>query len=269
MFSIIVVTCLLALVAGDPIQRHLLRPSTKDNQFSPSSGRIVGGEPADIEDHPWQASLQIAGFHFCGGSIISKDIILTAGHCTTSYPAASITVRVGSHTKDQGGDLIQVAQVIRHEDYSSNRYGIPINDVALLKLSRPIEFSDKAQEVGLFDLDEAAKEGTAATISGWGSLEEGGFTPNILYSVEVPIITKKLCNKAYNAYGGIPKGQICAAYPLGGKDSCQGDSGGPLVINKRQAGIVSWGNGCARKGFPGVYTEIAAFRDWIKEHARV
>ena len=105
------------------------------------------------------------------------------------------------------------------------------------------------------------------TISGWGALVEGGGAPEVLQTVDVPIVTKSECSKAYQTWGGIPEGQICAAFPAGGKDTCQGDSGGPLVIAGRQAGIVSWGNGCARKGYPGVYTEVAAFRDWVVKHA--
>lgn len=237
------------------------------NPFTPQ-GRIVGGEEADIEDHPWQASLQVLGFHFCGGSIISPDVILTAGHCTT-HPASMITVRVGSSRKSSGGTLFTVKKIERHEDFKTNRYGIPENDVAILKLSRSIQLSETAQPVQLFAQREEANEGVLATITGWGAIREGTSTTDVLRTVDVPIITKAECSKAYSSFGGVPNGQICAAYPEGGKDSCQGDSGGPLVIGGRQAGIVSWGNGCAREGYPGVYTEIAAVRDWLAKHANV
>ena len=238
------------------------------NPFTPQ-GRIVGGRETSIEEHPWQVSLQTFGFHFCGGSIISKDTILTAGHCTTSYPASYITVRVGSSRTARGGALHQVDQIVRHEQFKTNMYGIPENDVAVLKLKTSIELGKTAQPIPLFEQDEESVEGVLSTISGWGATTEGGSTPEVLRTVDVPIVTKTECNKAYESFGGVPAGQICAAFPAGGKDTCQGDSCGPLVIAGRQAGIVSWGNGCARKGYPGVYTEIAAFRDWLTKNAGV
>ena len=59
---------------------------------------------------------------------------------------------------------------------------------------------------------------------------------------------------------------ICAGLEEGGKDSCQGDSGGPLVSGNVLAGIVSWGYGCAVAGYPGVYTEVAHFSNWINQN---
>lgn len=89
--------------------------------------------------------------------------------------------------------------------------------------------------------------------------------PSVLQTVEVPIVDKKSCNRAYFLSGGISKGQVCAGYLEGGKDSCQGDSGGPLVCNGSLSGIVSYGNGCAAPGFPGVYSDVAYYKDWIDE----
>ncbi|KAJ8667236.1 hypothetical protein QAD02_008898 [Eretmocerus hayati] len=243
---------------------------TRPRSLSPgSNGRIVGGEPAQIEDHPWQVSLQSRGMHFCGGSIISSTIILTAAHCAEDESASSMTVRVGSRLKDKGGSLHEVSSIRVHEKYHTNKYGVPINDLALIILAEPIVLGRGSHPVALFDKAEKTLEGAVSTLSGWGSLDEDGTSSNELYTVDIPVISVKDCSEAYDKQGGVPARQICAAYPPGGKDSCQGDSGGPLVIGNRQAGIVSWGNGCARRGYPGVYTEIAAFRDWIKKHAKV
>jgi trypsin len=176
---------------------------------------------------------------------------------------------VGSSTTKSGGSLHRVTEIVRHEGYRTNMYGIPENDVAVLKLETSIELSEIAQPVELFSVNEEAFEGVLSTITGWGSVREGGSAPEILQSVNVPIVAKVECSKAYKSWGGLPDGQICAAYPTGGKDACQGDSGGPLVINGRLAGIVSWGNGCARKGYPGVYTEVASVRKWINKNVGV
>ncbi|NP_001166051.1 serine protease 11 precursor [Nasonia vitripennis] len=267
MLGIIVLCVAFVLASGNPIPASpIARPAM--DPFYPQ-GRIVGGRETTIEEHPWQVSLQVLGFHFCGGSIISEDTILTAGHCTVGYPASMMAVRLGSSRTDRGGVLHEVREIVRHENYKTNILGIPVNDVAVLKLKASIKLDNTRQPVPLFDLNEVAPEGVLSTISGWGDLEEAGASPDVLHTVDVPIVTKTECNKAYESWGGIPEGQICAAFPAGGRDTCQGDSGGPLVLAGRQAGIVSWGNGCARKGYPGVYTEIASFRDWIKEHATV
>jgi trypsin len=83
--------------------------------------------------------------------------------------------------------------------------------------------------------------------------------------VDVPIVDKVTCNDNYSGYGGIPPNQICAGLAEGGVDSCQGDSGGPLFKDAAVYGIVSWGVGCAYPNYPGVYTEVSAYSDWIAQ----
>ncbi|XP_044019239.1 trypsin-1-like [Aphidius gifuensis] len=233
------------------------------NPFTPN-GRIVGGKPVDIQDAPHQVSLQNYGFGFCGGTIIGSQWVLTAAHCAV-YTASQITVRAGSTTKGSGGSVHTVSKVIKHEKYKTNMYGVPINDVALLKINEPFTFDETRQAIELFSFKEEIVEGIHSVITGWGAVFEGGATTEVLNTVSVPIVSKEACDKAYSVYGGLPDGQICAAHPDGGKDACQGDSGGPLTVDGRLAGIVSWGNGCARPRYPGVYTEVAYFRDWIQE----
>ena len=104
-------------------------------------------------------------------------------------------------------------------------------------------------------------------------LQEGGQTPNTLYSVVVPIVDRATCEKAYQSLNEITARMICAGEA--GKDSCQGDSGGPVVAgegdNRAQVGIVSWGLGCAEAGYPGVYTNVANedIRSFIQKQAGV
>lgn len=219
-----------------------------------------------IETFPYQVSLQVNGGHMCGASIISANWIVTAGHCV-DFETEYMTVRAGTSFSRSGGTIHKVKKVIRHEKYYTNEYGVPLYDIAVISVKKPFKFGDSRQPINLFKKAEKSKAGVKSIITGWGSTGSG--SPSQLQTVTVPIITKKLCNDAYKNYGGIPKGQICAAYyGEGGKDACQGDSGGPLAIDGRLAGIVSWGNGCADPDYPGVYTEIAHYRDWIKKHVK-
>ncbi|XP_011502149.1 PREDICTED: trypsin-1-like, partial [Ceratosolen solmsi marchali] len=238
----------------------------KINPFFPN-GRIIGGENAVIESFPYQISLEYLGYHTCGGSIISAHYVVTAGHCV-DVRAAYLTIRAGSSLKGQGGSVHQVDKIIRHEQYFTNDYGVPHYDVSLLHVKQPFQFDDSRQPINLFDVAEESEPGVKSIITGWGNTGKG--SPIQLQTVSVPIVSKTICNNAYSKFGGIPEGQICAAYyGVGGKDACQGDSGGPLSIDGRLAGIVSWGNGCALAKYPGVYTEISHYREWINEHAEL
>ncbi|XP_046419491.1 trypsin-3-like [Neodiprion fabricii] len=259
MMKVAILFALVAAAAAAP--RSLL------NSLSPT-GRIVGGEDVSIEEVPYQVSLQVLGSHICGGSIISDTWILTAAHCMV-YSASWFTIRAGSTYSTSGGSVTSVSSIINHADYASNSYGIPINDIALMKLSSALTLDTTRAAITLYEQDQDVVVGAEAIITGWGTLTEGGSTSTTLQIVTVPIISKSDCSSAYSVWGGLPDGQICAAYPEGGFDACQGDSGGPLAIDGVLAGVVSWGNGCARSGWPGVYTEVASYRDWITENSEV
>ena len=103
-------------------------------------------------------------------------------------------------------------------------------------------------------------------VSGWGTTSEGGSTPSTLRKVTVPVISDDKCRDAYGR-NDIFDSNLCAGFDAGGKDSCQGDSGGPLYCSGYQAGVVSWGYGCARPNYPGVYTEVSYFINWINANA--
>jgi len=106
-----------------------------------------------------------------------------------------------------------------------------------------------------------------ATVVGWGSLKENGPQPNILQEVTVRIWDNKVCKDTYGpaAPGGIMDHMLCAGQK--GKDSCSGDSGGPMQIGSgdtwTQIGVVSWGIGCGKSHYPGVYSRVTELRDWI------
>merc|ERR1719347_2230925 len=161
-----------------------------------------------------------------------------------------------------------VSDIIGHPSYSSSDLS---NDICLLKLKESLEFTHFIQPINLPEIEQQTEAGTLATITGWGTLTKGGFSlPNVLHKVEIPVVSDDDCDSAYDSAGyGTIESMICAGLPEGGKDSCQGDSGGPFFLNDPESptliGIVSWGIGCARAGYPGVYTEVSYFIDWIQD----
>lgn len=95
--------------------------------------------------------------------------------------------------------------------------------------------------------------------------QQGGWASPALMRVSIPIVNRRTCQLKYWLVRNVTDRMICAGnLQNGGKDACQGDSGGPLTANGTLYGIVSWGYGCAKAGYPGVYTNVAAFRLWIK-----
>lgn len=221
--------------------------------------RIVGGEPAKIEQFPWTASLQRYGNHRCGASIISHKTILTAAHCTYGVTARTLQTRVGSTTSSTGGQLLQILRIRQHPDYNAATIA---NDIAVLVLVKSLSFEANGfAKISLPVSGLNLSVGEITSVAGWGVLYEGGKLSSQLRSVSVPIISNEVCNEAYR--NGITNGMICAGFENGLKDACQGDSGGPLSVGDTLVGIVSFGNGCARPGFPGVYTRVSEYVKWI------
>ena len=230
-------------------------------------GRIIGGESIDITEVPYQVGLYLYRSFVCGGSIISEDYILTAAHCSY-HVASAYLVRAGSSLKNEGSKH-NIVEIKVHEEYNVTTDHIAINDIALMKVNPPFQLDKTRAAIPLISKNIFLSPGRHATISGWGVSTEDGSFPSNLQAIKVPLISKRSCQKCYSSIGVIPKGEICAAYPKGGKDACQGDSGGPMVVGGRLAGVTSWGYGCARPGKPGVYTEVAYYRDWIKQNSGV
>jgi len=238
-------------------------------------GRIVGGEEAVDGEFPWQVSLRSIGAlgatHFCGGSIIDKDWILTAAHCCANQVPATVHVVAGGiklNNFENEEEPRNLDHIISHPNYASATI---TNDACLLKLKESLEFTEFVQPIALPASGQDTPAGTECTVTGWGTLSEGGFgLPNVLHKVTVPVVSDEDCNASYGASGySVADSMICAGVEEGGKDSCQGDSGGPFFCGEKGSeelvGVVSWGIGCARKGYPGVYTENSYFVDWIME----
>lgn len=181
--------------------------------------------------------------------------------------AERLKIRVGSSEYSKGGELIQVAEIVQHKNFS---YSNVDYDYALLKLAQQIQLDATKKVVALPNATDEFLDGDMCFVTGWGDTLNGNESRAWLRQVEVPIYNQSECATKYKAYGGITDRMICAGYGAGGRDACQGDSGGPLVSKSGfLVGIVSWGYGCARPNYPGVYSRVTFARDWIRTNSGV
>jgi secreted trypsin-like serine protease len=269
-FRVLTFAALLALATALPASPALAGPITI---------KIIGGDPADTGEYPFMAAIlneTISGtdWHkqFCGGTLIDDDWVLTAAHCAEGFEPAELAVAVGrTHLNSTEGQRRAVSQIHVHPSFGSPT-GLS-HDVALLKLA------SRVHGIAAITLADAADDGLEApgtllwTI-GWGSTTAKGqpFYPDELREVQVPVVSDADCQEVYHRSLD-PVTMLCAGAP--GVDSCYGDSGGPLFAETGggpvQLGTVSWGLGCAKKRFPGVYGEVNAttIRSWITTTAGV
>ena len=233
-------------------------------------GEIVGGTNTTIGANPWQVSLQSSGgFHFCGGSIINENWILTAQHCVNDGGAISapgrIVAGITNISNSASGQIRTVAQVVPYPGYVDASKG---KDVALIRLSSPLNLGSTVQAIGLVTSAQAGTltaPGVSARITGWGTLTSGGESPDTLQTANVNIVSNADAATAYRRET-ITADQLAAAAP--GTDTCQGDSGGPLTVangsTRALAGVTSWGYGCADPRYPGMYARVSSFESWIQ-----
>jgi secreted trypsin-like serine protease len=181
----------------------------------------------------------------------------------------SVVLGVNDLTQTPAGQRIAVAQIVAHPEFDiATAYDA---DVALLRLAAPAVPNARVQVLPLVTAFDGALQapGVPATVTGWGTRTAGqGDYPDLLYQVAVPIVDPPVCAFTYAAKNLLVNGNmLCAGLAAGGKDSCQGDSGGPLVVRAgngwKQAGIVSWGEGCGLPGLPGIYTRLTQFLGYI------
>jgi transmembrane serine protease 11D len=239
--------------------------------LSPQNTRIVGGHVTIIDNNPWQIAMirsavpEPTRSQFCGGSIIRNDWILTAAHCVKNSivreDAARVEIIAGTSQYAIGGERLKVAAIHTNPKYNPTTMD---NDFALLRLQTPMT---KGQVIALADGKTDLKDDTKMCVSGWGATFEGGPGAIDLLGAEIPVVATDVCNKSDSYNGDVLPSMFCAGKKEGGIDSCQGDSGGPgsATIDGRTTlvGVVSWGEGCARRLKYGIYSRVSTAADWI------
>ena len=257
--------------------------------------RIVGGGPADVDEWPWSVALIFKpvrttsftppgslGLHFCGGTLISQTLVVTAAHCVINKETERIKIKVGEY--DFGKDnetlsaLYDVNNVMMHKGFVQETFE---NDIAILRISQKVELNRSVQPICLpFENRKNNKEPrqlhseTTAVVIGWGTTFFGGPKSSVLREVDIRIEDSTRCARAYSDFNPndntntILPTMLCAGE--NGKDSCQGDSGGPLNCQHKDnnrwelCGITSFGFQCS-SALPGVYTKVDEYLDWIEE----
>jgi len=230
---------------------------------------IVGGDLSQINLHPYVVSIQGDKGHYCGGSLISPTVVLTAGHCVEDMDINDLRdkVVIGSQTITPlatSAEVHTIKSIHVHPNYEHSSTSISY-DYALIELGErsrkaPVDLIGTSQ-----DPLQVAPQGTSLVL-GWGNTAEAGQASNELREVKLPLVNRSICEVAYPNV--LNDSMICAGVIEGGRDACQGDSGGPLVVQSNtgrevQIGVVSWGEGCARPNLYGLYSNIALSRDWI------
>ncbi|MET8830516.1 serine protease [Streptomyces sp. NPDC004610] len=220
---------------------------------------IVGGTTTTTTAYPYVMQITDASQNqFCGGTLVTPTKVVTAAHCMVGETTSSVRV-VGGRTYLNGtnGTVARVSRIWIHPDYRSVTSG---DDIAVLTLSTSMPYTTlpyvAPSDTGVY------AAGASARVLGWGTTREGGASSNQLRTATVPTVSDTSCRTSYGTRF-VASDMVCAGLTSGGVDTCQGDSGGPLVIGGRLAGVTSWGDGCARAGYPGVYTRLTTFSSLV------
>ncbi|XP_034393508.1 chymotrypsin-like elastase family member 2A [Cyclopterus lumpus] len=239
--------------------------------FPPVLSRVVAGQDVRPHSWPWQISLQSDSSgrwrHVCGGTLISSDWVLTAAHCINDR--YNYRVELGKHslkTSEQGSIARRAATIITHDDYNSM---LSRNDIALIKLSSPVTFSDAITAACVPDRGVVLPHGSPCYVTGWGRLSTSGPPADILQQALLPVVGHDACSQP-DWWSVLATDKMVCAGGDAVTAGCNGDSGGPLNCQNPDGswdvhGVVSFGSGqgCNVLQKPTVFTQVSSYIDWI------
>lgn len=251
--------------------RSLLRNEVVFEKIS----KIVGGAQVRPGAYKFIASLRYpdgfakSGTHYCGGSLIAKNVVATAAHCVKPLRGKNINVHLGRSDRE-GSDKdnfesYKTTEMRIHPSY--NKYTNFNYDIALLVLDGETSIDPVAMRRDDKCFEQVASCGYA-DVFGWGLTDPSNSDSysSVLMSLRVPLVEKQKCLELYsNSSVKITDNMVCAGGVVG-QDACGGDSGGPLLVNNQLSGIVSFGPSDCGSELPGVYSSISYFSDWIEDH---
>lgn len=240
-----------------------------------SSLKIVGGQVAPAHVAPWIISLQIYATsqgrysHMCGGSVLSSQWVMTAGHCVYGFEDQTFAVVAGAHNLETVETTQQLRAVERRVIYPSYKGGVAPYDIALLKLAQPLTWTSSVGPVQLPGDSGTAPRGYA-TLYGWGSMSTSNTPklPSALHMMRVPIISSNICKFVLDATQFqliSDRLTVCTGPVSGSPSACVGDSGSALSQGNTVIGVVSWGRTpCGSPNSASVYTNVATYQRWIR-----
>ncbi|XP_023954804.2 phenoloxidase-activating enzyme 1 [Bicyclus anynana] len=275
----------------DPVYDEDSYPESRDVCGKETGAdRIYGGQFTELDEFPWMALL---GYrprnngpltYQCGGVLINHRYILSAAHCVVGEIETAVgkltSARLGEYDTQTDIDCAEPndcadppQEILVHSSYPnpgfSDRNKNRKDDIAVIRLARRAVYTTFVQPICLIDNRLRLSAGDDVFVAGWGKTLEGKSSP-IKLKLNLPIFQKSDCTTKYRSLGAeLTENQLCAGGVFA-QDACRGDSGGPLM-RKTPSGIwetvavVSFGYGCGRDGWPGVYTSVSHYTDWIKD----